>query len=326
MSDTPTTETPAVPAKPAMETLSEKLAAKADYGLPKEPPAEAPKPKTAEIKADPAALRESAKLRAENLELKAKLEKAAPLEADSAKLAKFTKLRGEGKRLEAYAALVGADVDTTQEMEALLAEHLERPTTDTAAAVDDKADEIIKRIDAEAEARKSLEKRLSDRDAAEQAANVTAFALHTLDATTNEDGSAKFELCAANRNEAAQLAQAHVVTLAKARGIDPEHVSPDAAAALFRDAYADVEAELEAEGKRLEAEAAKYKRKVKQVDAPRTGVANLPQSAPAIPAAAQGTQGSQSRPLAKPAARVVPREPATSLEGVLQKVRERAVY
>jgi hypothetical protein len=324
-------ETTATAPAVGLEAVLEKTRAKAVFEL--DAPA-APKPVTAAIKADDAVVK-----RVTTLEQQARADKAkiAELEAtakQSEALAKVKTLWKEGKRRDAIALL--AEADPTQEMEALLTEHLEHQTEETEEALATRVAEVDKRL-GEAEARqKSQEAKDAARAAQEAEASTLAFATHALDAAVNDDGTPRFELCArpVNRDGAAKLAIEHAVSLALKRGLDPENLTPDAARALLQDAYSDVEAELEAEGvaeqKRIEE---RYRR--------------APKAAPAVPAARQaqpspvsvspptsgGDQGQQTReqtsrpqPLPKPGAKTEKPTPTHSLEAVLAKNRERARY
>src|SRR4029077_7831885 len=111
-------------------------------------------------------------------------------------------------------------------------------------------DDLAKKIEADAEARKADEAKRAEAASAEQEAQAASFATRALDSATNEDGSPVYELCAKpeNRTEAVKLAIEHATQLAIARGIESETLTPDTVTALLNEAYADVEAELEAEG------------------------------------------------------------------------------
>jgi hypothetical protein len=324
-----TTTAPAI----GLEAVLEKTRAKAVFDL--DAPAAAPKPAvTAEIKADDAVVK-----RVTTLEQQARADKAkiAELEAtakQSEALAKVKALWKEGKRRDAIGLL--AEADPTQEMEALLTEHLEHQTDETESALATRVAEVDKRL-GEAEARqKDQEAKDAARAAQEAEASTLAFATHALDAAVNDDGTPKFELCArpVNRDGAAKLAISHAVDLAIKRGLDPENLTPDAARALLQDAYADVETELEAEGvveqKRIEE---RFRRTPKAT--PTVPAARQAQPSPVSisPPNSGGDQGQQTReqtsrpqPLPKPGAKTEKPTPTHSLEAVLAKNRERARY
>lgn len=330
----------AAPAAPVLAAVLDKIRAKADYG-PNEPrnPVEPPKPKTVEIKADDAMVRRMAKLEGEALASKETIARLETTAKQAETLFKVQELYAAGKRSEALGLLSKAD--PSEEMEKLLEEHLSRPTEETETALADKVDELQKRLDADEAARKDQETKQAARAESDAKASTLAFATHALDAATNDDGTPKFELCARpkNREGAAQLAIEHAVALAIKRSIDVDSLTPDATRALLQDAYADVEAELEAEGIERQREVAeRYVRTPKAQPAARQPL--FTQTPAQRPTAQQvdppgnwedqgrqdGQQTSRPQPIPKPGLRTEKPLPAHTLEAVLAKNRQRARY
>ena len=346
MSDTPAA--PAAPAAPRftdLQTLTAKLQAKADYGTsgpragapapatpaaPVQPTATPPPARTAEIAGDPETQKRVSKLEADNLALKGQISTLEASKKDADTLAQVRKLYGEGKKMDAIAMLAGAD--PTQEMEALLAAYLEHPSADNESALAQRADELQKKIDAESAARKELEGKIAAREQQEQQQGLRAFALHALDGAVSDSGAPLHEICSRpeNRADAAQKVIEKLPKLAIDKGLDPEHVTPDAARALLVEAYALVEADFEAEGKRLEAEAARFRRKSAETAQPPRVIREqqTPQStgSPGDGADRNPPAAPQTRPLSKPPVFTERQQPASTLDAVLAKNRERARY
>jgi hypothetical protein len=325
------TETTAVPAPaaPAANPLDAVLARnreKADYGTAAEPP----KTKTAEIKADDAVVRRVSKLEGEAIEHKATIAKLETTAKQAEALLQVQKLWKDGKRTEAIALL--AEADPTETMEKLLEDHLSQQTDATESALAARVDEIKKQVDADAQARKDFEAAQAKKSEAEAQASTLAFATHALDAAVNEDGTPKFELCsrAKNREGAAKLAIEHAVALAVKRGLDVDALTPDATRALLQDAYADVEAEIEAEGVERQREVDERYKRTPKAPAPRAQQ-QTPQSA-GPPGNGEdrgrqeGQQTSRPQPIPAPGLRTEKPKPAYSLEAVLAKNNERARY
>lgn len=329
----PEAAAPVVAPKDPLQAVLERNRAKADYSnVTGEPRAAAP-PKTAEIKADDAVVRRVSKLESQALADKATIAALQTTAKQAETLLRIQELYKAGKRSEALGLL--SEADPSEEMEKLLEEHLSKQTDETEGALAQRVDSLQKQVEADAKARKDAEearaaadtKRVED----EAQANTTAFALNALDVALNDDGTPKFELCArpANREGAAKLAIEHAVALAVKKGMDVESLTPDATRALLQDAYADVEAEIEAEGiaeqKRIDE---RYKRAPKQVsraqqptpqrmDPPVTGADRVQQT---------GQQTSRPQPIPKPGLAIEKPRPAYTLEAVLARNRERARY
>ena len=218
-------------------------------------------------------------------------------------------------------------------MEDLLAEHLSKPTAATKTAVENKLDELTKKIEDDEKARKALEaKQVSDAAAAAAAAETqgtTAFALNALETATNDDGTLKYELCTRedNREGATTLAIERVKALAIERNIDGDALTPDIARQLFQDAYADVEAVLEeTAAEELAAWEKKYKRAPKATQ-PSPQPLQATKALPAPAGKDPGRKEPQTRPptLAKPPIQTT--KPTGSLmDQILQSNRDRAVY
>ena len=334
---TPAAETP----KPLIATVIEKLRAKADYGTAEPRHGEPPKPKTVEIKADDAMVRRVTALESAALADKAKIATLETTAKQAEVLMKVQELYAAGKRREAIGLLSKAD--PSEEMEKLLEEHLSQPTDETESALAAKVDNLQKQLDADAAARKDFEAKQVQRAEAEAQASTLAFATHALDAAVNDDGTPKFELCARpkNREGAAQLAIEHAVALAIKRGIEVETLTPDATRALLQDAYADVEAELEAEGVAKQKELAeRYVRAPKAQPARQPLFTQKPEQMAQHPTpqsvdppvtgadrgSQEGQQTSRPQPIPSPGLRVEKPLPAHTLEAVLAKNRARARY
>ncbi len=333
---------PAEAPKPLLSAVLDKMKAKATYGTDGPRNAEPPKPKTVEIAADDAMVRRVSKLESQAL---ADKETIATLQttAEQAKtLMKVQELYAAGKRREAIGLLSKAD--PSEEMEKLLEEHLSQPTEETETALAAKVDDLQKQLDADKAAREAFEAKQAQRAEADAQASTLAFATHALDAAVNDDGTPKFELCARpkNREGAAQLAIEHAVALAIKQGIDVEGLTPDATRALLQEAYADVEAEIEAEGIAKQKELTeRYVRMPKAPPAARQSLftqtpdqqAQRPTAQPVSPpvtgedrGSQPGQQTSRPQPFPKPGMRTEKPLPVHTLEAVLAKNRARARY
>ncbi len=322
-----TAPTPHASAQTVTATVLEKVRAKADFGVdakkPADKPADPPKPEPA----DAAAIKRAAKLEKTAREQEARIKQ---LEAEAASIANAKEaldLWKAGKRMEALAKLAGVE-DAAAEYEALTEAYLAGTDTKQAAenALETKVEKLAEDFEAERQARADAEKKQAEQAAAERVANAHAFALHTLDDIKHDDGSPVFELCAHpdNRADAAKLATEHAGDLAVARELEPEKITPEVAAALYKDAFAAVEAELEAEGERRRAELARFTKK--PTAAPAQSQAPQRTSPPATREDKGQQVKPQIRPLSRPPVATTPQKPAHSIQAVLEKVRERARF
>lgn len=203
-------------------------------------PADAPK-----IEMDAGTLKRLTALAKADRENKQKIAQLEGSAKDTATLAEAKKLYSEGKRMEAIAKLSGAS-DGVAEMEALMADYLNAPTTD---AKDDARDALAAKVDELSAWKTGREKAEAQAAETQRNAQVAAFANSVLDAAKQADGSLMFEICARpeNRGEAAEAALAIVTALAIDRGLTqdangkPRDVTRDEVAALYREAYQTVE-------------------------------------------------------------------------------------
>lgn len=329
----PTPQTPAAPAKPTTVSVLEKVRAKADFGIDPKPepkPEAAPSPAKVEIPAaDAAALKRAAQLEKVTREQEARIKQLESESASFATAKEALELWKAGKKLEALTKLSGNE-DATAEYEALTEAYLAGtdPKQGAENALEEKVEKLAEELEADRKARADLEKKQAEQAAAERLANAHSFALKTLDDIKHDNGEPVFELCAHpdNRADAAKLATEHAGDLAIARQLDPETITPEIAAQLYRDAFAAVEAELEAEGERRRQELARFTKKPKS--APESKQSQAPQrvSPPATREDTGKHTTPQTRPLARPPVQTTPTKPAHTISAVLEKVRERARY
>lgn len=342
----PATGQPAAAAPPpkTFGDVLAKLRGRAQYDTPREPPAAPAAATKVEIPGDDVSLKRITRLEADNLAAKERIAQLEGAEKDAALLRDVRKLYGEGKKMEAIGMLAGAD--PSGELEELLASYLEAdkgtPAAATAeAALAAKVDEALQTGKKAQEAIEALRKEDAAKADKEDRSNRLGFALQALDGAKNDDGTPQFELCSRqeNRGDLEKLLfgyaddkgveqMGHVQRLAVKQGVKSEDVTPELARKLILAAYADIEAELEAEGlEQQKAIDARYKK------APRAGAGDgrQPQNpqrvTPPVAGSVQEPQREpQPRPMQKPPVRVAETKPVHSLDAVMAKNRERARY
>lgn len=327
-----------------------KIRAKAVKEPPREPttvsPAPVPQvPAKVEIPGDDVALKRVTRLEAENLAQKTRITELEGAEKDAKLLRDVKKLYSDGKKMDAIAMLAGAD--PTGEMEELLSAYLASDDGTPAAATAEAAlaAKVDEALDAGKKAQEAVDKLKADDAARARATEDRArlsFALAALDGAKNDDGSPRFELCGRpeNRGDLEKLLfgfvddkgveqMGHVQRMAVKQQVKNEDVTPDLARKLILDAYADIEAELEAEGvEQQKLIDARYRKTPAAAPAPRAAEPQTPQRvSPPEQGAAPGRQGEpQARPMQRPPVRTDAPKPAHSLDAVMAKNRERARY
>lgn len=204
------------------------------------PEAEPPKVEAPKIEMDAATLKRLTALSKADRENKQKIAQLEGSSKDAATFAEVKKLYSEGKRMEAIAKLAGA-TDGVAEMEALMADYLNAPTTD---AKDEAKDALVAKVDELAAWKADREKQETERATQQRDQAVQAFAFQVLDA------DATFEICARpeNRAEAASAATQLFAALAGDRGLT--QVTEEQSRALYRESFALVEKEYEEMGSR----------------------------------------------------------------------------
>lgn len=228
-------------AKPSPFDAPNPIVPPAPASAPGAPPkTEPPKVDAPKVDMDAATLRRLTALSKADRENKAKIAQLEGSSKDAATYAEVRKLYGEGKRMEAIAKLAGA-TDGVAEMEALMADYLNAPTTD---AKDDAKDALVAKVDELAAWKTEREKQETDRATQQRDQAVQAFAFQVLDA------DATFEICARpeNRAEAASAATQLFAALAGDRGLT--QVTEEQSRALYRESFALVEKEYEEMGSR----------------------------------------------------------------------------
>lgn len=308
--NTPPVRTPSI--------LEKVLTAAREKAVPLIKPPEEKKPEVIETKKPetPAVPDKTAELtkeleaaKARNAELESSLTAKEKELQDIADLKNARELFKSGKKFEAVAKLAGAE-DVDKELDDLVVEWAARPSKETKNAVEEKLDEVIKRLDAEdnakkkakedeakaAEETKRLEKEKADKDAADFAGTV-------LDKFKDD-----FDLCLRpkHRAEACQKVSPIALAILKRDKINLETLTKQQAENALKEAFSEIEKDLE-----KDAEENYIKRGAKS-------------------AGSEGDKpkGDDAPPVSRttPVIKTVPPKKSGTLEAVLERARKNAKY